>query len=435
MLKRSPARTELPRQITNYTCGIASLAAAAELLGRPIRQKEILRDVPTAPKIGTDHDDMARWAAARLPVKDYGCDTYRGGLAIANIQNRESGIGHYVVLLGERDGVLRYFCPLVGLVVTTPREDMVWLNSDGSLANWSVNFECDRDFYDIDATPRGLVFVLGAGDDAGRLSPLADGVLARYHAEDRNAVMNTLDQVMLRDDRLYLNGVPVLENDRVVVACSRDEAEEHADTLALLSYAQGDIVNLPQARMAAHEGRREAARMNGRDLFAIASDVMLDRCWRYLQTAGFKVSLMRPYSGRDMRLTRERGEFDAAYRDLSEGSGVVHIEGMPEEASERNRVRLAITRDALYGIVPAAPMLSVEQKRTVKALQNRLDELDAPWAVLDFVGDTLVDFDRSFPGEGMAARDGGDAFARDVVAAIDRLRGEDKDEEEEQVIA
>jgi len=130
------------RQLTPYSCGPACLQTVFKTLFPHSRvvQEALGAELNTMPKIGTCHEQLAKLAAEHLPVVDAREDTYRGGMAIANIRNPLSGNGHYVVMLFSDIRHTRYYCPLINRVVTLPTRLLDWRNGDESLCRWSVNF-------------------------------------------------------------------------------------------------------------------------------------------------------------------------------------------------------------------------------------------------------------------------------------------------------
>ena len=175
-----------PRQKTRFTCGPATLAAVSNLLGKPVDEDSIANTLGSQDVVGTSHEDMENWAAHNLPVKDYGSNTYKDQLAIANIRNKDSGKGHFVLFLGTRAGQIRYYCPLLGRTITAHKDDIDWKNGDGSLKRWTVNFDVDGDFYDLDVEPEQHAFFLG--DPLDQLNVDTDTSLLLQHRYDHKGI-------------------------------------------------------------------------------------------------------------------------------------------------------------------------------------------------------------------------------------------------------
>ena len=138
----------LPIQKTAYTCGPACLSALAKFLGHEIEEINIAQELDTKPKTGTCHDRLLGWAEVHFPLSASGCHSYRGGLGVANIINPYSGIGHYVVLLGQRRDFIRYYCPSRGHVYTAHKDHIEWVNGSRTVHNWSFSIDHHEDLSD-----------------------------------------------------------------------------------------------------------------------------------------------------------------------------------------------------------------------------------------------------------------------------------------------
>lgn len=144
-------------QTTKFTCGAAALSTVASIFGVNITEENAANVCGTVPGKGTCNETLKKVASSFLPVKDCGENVYQGGLAIANIRNQISKGGHYVVLLGEKDNQYRYFCPKLGAIVMTHKDDIRWMNSSDNLKNWSLCFDMKHDLYDGTFTTQGLL--------------------------------------------------------------------------------------------------------------------------------------------------------------------------------------------------------------------------------------------------------------------------------------
>ena len=136
------------RQKTPYTCGPAVLVCAGRLFGFEFDEAVIADETGSLPLVGTSNDVLQQWAEAHLPVRSVGSSTYQGGLAIWNICNAISGVGHYVLVLGERDGLVRYYDPYWAKVLEFARSEIEFRSGDGRYVEWALNFDTAEDFYD-----------------------------------------------------------------------------------------------------------------------------------------------------------------------------------------------------------------------------------------------------------------------------------------------
>lgn len=133
----------LPRQTTPYTCGAACLAAVARLLGMKFEEAQIAEACNAAPDIGIDNNVLAAWAAQHLPVVEH-----HTSLSIWNIRNPISKIGHYVLVIGERDGRVRYDDPLFCRVFEYGLNEIDWQSGCGKHKRWRINFDTRQSYYD-----------------------------------------------------------------------------------------------------------------------------------------------------------------------------------------------------------------------------------------------------------------------------------------------
>lgn len=143
----------VPRQTTDYTCGPTALAVVATLLTPPGKccadEKSIADAVGARPRLGADTAELVRWAQAYLPVTSHGEYTWRGGLSIWNIRNGLSAIGHYVVVLGSRGDIVRYYDPFYARTLEMPIHEIDWRAGIEDKKRWSINFGGKFGIYDF----------------------------------------------------------------------------------------------------------------------------------------------------------------------------------------------------------------------------------------------------------------------------------------------
>lgn len=136
-------------QTKAYSCGPAALATIGNILGKHISEKELIEKLEAQPNIGTDNTIMYNWAKENLPVISCGEDTYTDGLSIWNIQNALSGIGHFVVVLGVQDNIVRYYDPYWVRTLEFHKDSIKWISGDHKYKKWSINFKCSFDTYNL----------------------------------------------------------------------------------------------------------------------------------------------------------------------------------------------------------------------------------------------------------------------------------------------
>ncbi len=146
---RGDGPMKLQKQHRPETCGPASLHAALSLLGIDSDMntaQELLRTAPYPQ--GTCHNRLAA-VMEKYPEIEAHTEPYQGGLAIANIKSPlsshwgENDGGHFVLILGQRDGLIRYFDPVFGQVFEVNKDEFAsyWLNGSNELSEWAVSLK------------------------------------------------------------------------------------------------------------------------------------------------------------------------------------------------------------------------------------------------------------------------------------------------------
>lgn len=154
-MRTHEAAWRLPVQATPYSCGPACLVGVGRLLGVSLDEAALMAEADCRPEVGTDNAVLAALAAKYLPVLSVGARTYVDGLAIWNIRNPLSGVGHFVIVLGERGGRVRYYDPYWAGVFELAREAIEFVSGDGQWVQWSINFDSARDWYDAEIVAEG----------------------------------------------------------------------------------------------------------------------------------------------------------------------------------------------------------------------------------------------------------------------------------------
>jgi hypothetical protein len=132
------------------------------------------------PNVGIENPTLHEIAEKFLPVRSCGSDVWRGGLAIFNIREPLSSIGHYVVVLGMRGGKVRYYCPFHATVLEMYLTEIDWRSGDGKYVNWSLNFEAQQDFYETAITSEAGMGVAAGEPNPEYLLDMARLFLARH---------------------------------------------------------------------------------------------------------------------------------------------------------------------------------------------------------------------------------------------------------------
>ncbi len=212
------------RQRTNYNCGPAVFTTVARLMGNHLDEADIAAACEAMPKVGTDNPTMESWARDNLPVRSSGSDSYEGGLAIANIRRKQTGGGHFVLFLGERDGMVRYFCPLYGTVETEPKDQIDWSDMSGAYPRWTINLDSDADYWDTQMEMPRMTFVVSSRADQ------REGLAMAVAVGGSETVLRGVEACVETPDGATVDRLPVMPGDAVYID-PRDRADIPADIL------------------------------------------------------------------------------------------------------------------------------------------------------------------------------------------------------------
>ncbi len=420
----------LPRQNTNYTCGIAALSAVTKILSHIyddpnyyLPQVIISSMLSSIPNKGVCHHKMAEWAESNLPVTNHGCDQYDDlkykGLAIANIKNKDSHIGHYVVILGERSGVVRYYCPLLGSVVEQEKEDIIWKNSTGEVCNWSININIDQDVFDLKITPETQVFFIGDPEETLHKKIDSSLLLKKgYERHGYHATWHTSEDIFIKNKQLYLSGVPVLENDLVWLRNDPVNSVHYYELLRQLCHVNAKILNSPQSILTFHD-KLSTMHISDNSLYSASSLDNVKRAYRHLTVDGYQEFIVKApseFGGKSIYKASSLEELIEHAETLISDSGYVIIQGYIKTGIEQIDTRVVITQDDVLGMLDrVAPEgsyicniskggtvrknkgLTDWQKVKISETQQLMKEHDIFIAGVDFLGDFIIEINISCP--------------------------------------
>lgn len=132
------------KQSTDFSCGPVSLLFVEQKLGiKGSDEESLIVELNAKPKVGTDTLFLEKFCRENYPeyFESSGSGSYKGGLAIANIQNWRDGIGHFVVFLRKiKDGV-EMFDPFDGKVHQKKWSEFVFSSQCGSHKEFAINFK------------------------------------------------------------------------------------------------------------------------------------------------------------------------------------------------------------------------------------------------------------------------------------------------------
>jgi hypothetical protein len=137
----------MPRQTTIYTCGAACIAAVARLNGCCIKEMTLAKKMKAKPVIGISNDVLYTTSKSVIGQAHCGEDVWDGDqIAILNILNPVSGVGHYVVALHkEANGDVIAYCPYYANTIRLEQrwlEDH-WISGDLLYKRWAIVFQMD----------------------------------------------------------------------------------------------------------------------------------------------------------------------------------------------------------------------------------------------------------------------------------------------------
>lgn len=344
----------ISRQTTNFTCGPAALLAAAELAGTPLKQSEVELAALLGSKAvsGTDNAPLMEFASKHLPVASAGASNWDGKLAIANILNPDSGLGHYVVLLSEQDGVITYYDPY-GKLVRARREDLRWRSGDGKHTGWSINLSVLAP-RDREIRPARHTFILADGKSTLNLQfdttlLIEDETLAT----GRTCTWHTNSAVTTEGDRLLFDDVPVWENDIVWVRPDPVNTVGYYELMRRLVGLKGVFLNTPEAILNCHD-KHMAAEFR-KDRFTVSSQASMAATWQKMQWRGHrKIVIKSPsrFGGTGIAFAASAEEAVAHARELLPDSGYVIVEPhIPEPGRPHVDTRVLVCNGMIAGVV------------------------------------------------------------------------------------
>lgn len=126
------------RQQDDHSCGPASLATVAKIYNVDISYDKMRGIVKPDPKVGTAQEKIEQVAGMFLPFELAGENSYKGGVAVANIV--QEGEGHYVVFLAREGDKVIYYEPYWHELVIDDIKNLEWHSGDGKLAKWAADF-------------------------------------------------------------------------------------------------------------------------------------------------------------------------------------------------------------------------------------------------------------------------------------------------------
>lgn len=241
------------RQNFNYSCGPACILALKDLIStNQIHQHSsdiesfYSDEMFTLPEIGTCENNLTNFALHDDILKEYlidsGENTYHGRVAIANIRNHRTGIGHYVLFLKKQGDLIFYFDPVDGEVYEKLESEINWENHNGSIKKWSLNFDIDYDFRMTINHKRKIFILYGDFDLADERYDTVPFLESHYRSQGHPVSMSPESEILVQNDVLYLDGMKVSNGDVVWIKIDPRQDESYFQTLRILSLFEDRIL-------------------------------------------------------------------------------------------------------------------------------------------------------------------------------------------------
>lgn len=224
------------RQTTTFTCGPASAVVIIKAImslkkddkNLEVNERELANIMRAKPMRGTSTKQVIEYLynhpVTAKKVESQGVNTYKGGVAIANIRNWRSGGGHYVVLLGyDEEQRMKIYDVLGGKVYHMPMDEFEWCNGGGELVRWSVNIGLSKKEFKgvvehIEAINEDMVhIIIGENDNDRSLSDNASFLKSYYLGRGKQVNVVLDSEITILNNTLMLGGVEVNSGDTVWV--------------------------------------------------------------------------------------------------------------------------------------------------------------------------------------------------------------------------
>lgn len=418
---------ELPRRVPGQSTAAACFAALSTLLhvgetgddpfGRALGQV----DAEPMP------NEVAQIAKSALPVKRSGPNVYQGGLGMAALRDPETLVTKYVVLLGRREGRIRYYCPHYGCVLESPDVAIDWQSPESGIKRWALALECEMELFDIAVKPRRHVFVIAEpnGRALAACDPGQSIVSALSESQQTHSCHRPVDAMSI-NRQLFLSGQPVLESDMVWLMPGSLEEPAWRDVLSRLSHVDAHMLNPPQAILYYSDHRCLSAFKPAGSHYSVVGLADLARAWRALKARDFDRILLRGTHGAFYRLfapDTAMPQVEEAFGDVAAAGGGVLLEGIrTEQPGGAPAQRALVTTDTVLAVFPGgecycttdegipnvagANALSVAQRAVVERVQAHMAAHRVFLTTIDFLGDSLLQVDAACPGGACPLRRG-----------------------------
>lgn len=348
-----------------------------------------------------------------------GRDKWHGGLAIANIRNPDSGVGHFVVLLSEINGIIRYYCPYHGSEIHIAREKMVWTNGDGTLSNWVINLEKQ----DLENGYSGYSFVFILADPKNELIIDSDTsiVIEQAYKERGQPVFWVHEnEISVIGTRLYLGGLPVGPRDIVWIRLNPVNTVRYYEIVRLLANVKNvNFLNDPAAILLRHDKHAAVEYRRGTMTICVSSHVEVRRAikhldWRYDTSNGYVVKSPSGFGGNGVVRAYNHNDVMSVFDAMVAESGYVIIESFQKNKENQPiDTRVFVANGEIIGIADRVAkenewLCNSESGALIRAAEfipvlaltiaKNLQEEGVFCAGLDFLNGELTEINITCPG-------------------------------------
>lgn len=234
------------RQNFDYSCGAACVLAVMDIIvSRSIKSHSaseelmVCLELGVSPESGLENEALVSYVQKHDVLSDlctsHGVNTYKSGVSIANIRNFRSGIGHYVLVLGEENQKYRIWDPIDGRIHLLSASEFEWKSGSGKVENWSINFGIQ-----LESLPSieqsNKVFILHGEND--EFNPRYDtGSFLFEQCFDRGYAVSRVveEKICIINNELYINGLFIQDKDVVWLKIDPRQDESYFLTLRILS--------------------------------------------------------------------------------------------------------------------------------------------------------------------------------------------------------
>lgn len=244
---------KLFRQTTTFTCGQASILSILSILKIKhfFNEHKLTKMLSCSPETGTEREQIEYFFAQQSIPFQLKQEPYQGGLALANIRNHLTGVGHYVVFLKRENNIITYFDPYYGEIVSIDYQHLNFTSGDNLVKEYHLLFSSENitETFEIE---KHYFFLI---DPIETLKPDVDTsllLMAHCQIEHKKVFYGSYPDIFIYHQRLFVNLMPVNEHDFVFIRFDPNKTN-YIETLISLSHCKGNFINTPQSILLNHD--------------------------------------------------------------------------------------------------------------------------------------------------------------------------------------